>query len=429
MLLPYRIHRAGYSEAVAVAQQAVGTTGNPVTDVQINGAELVVTFADGSSETHALQAGVDNAAVQALIDAHSAIANIHHRPSSRVGVLNLSGGRLPSSDGVVMRIGWSDTQDYSEDVFTRVGNHPDDGAAGGTIAGVFPPVQPAGIPDIPDVAVNEKYLHIWVGEIPGNIVQLTFFGAAAHGVSDPVAQTYNTTDGTWWVSNLPLSAGISAYAFSAIVAGLLIATQQWVTDEIANIMLSGGGITTAQAQALIDAAIVNFQTETEIEAIVTTAISALTLGQTAVQVQALIDTHAAMANIHHTPGAGGGATISRHMITFPASSYTYFSAMQLGGSSGEVTFTASLPTGTTLAGLTAAFKTGVLQHDFQANLDFGVTLNEYNATQLWGTHHTGAFERYSVTISATNMVLNFPSNTALAANARDGWFLYLSVVS
>ena len=429
MLLPYRIHRAGYSDAVAVAQAAVGSVGNPVVDVSVNGAELVVTFADGSIENLTLLAGVDNAVVQALIDAHAAMTDIHHRPSSRVGVVTLAGARLPASDGVTMRIGWSNTQDYSEDVFTRDGNHPDDGAAGGTIAGVFPPVQPAGIPDIPDVAVNEKYLHIWVGEIPGNIVQLTFFGAPAHGVSDPVAQTYNTTDGTWWVSNLPLSAGISAYAFSAIAAGLLIATQQWVTAEIANIMLSGGGITTAQAQTLIDAAIVNFQTETEIEAIVTTAINALTLGQTPAQVQALIEAHAAMANIHHTPGAGGGATISRYVIPFPASSYSYLTAFQLGGAIGEITLTSALPSGSTLAGLTAGFKTAVLQHDFQSNLDFGVTLNEYDATTLWGTHISGAFERYYVNISATGFALKIPSDTALDTDARDGWSLHLSVVS
>ena len=272
--------------------------------------------------------GIDTEAVQALIDAHAAMSDIHHRPASRVGVVNVAAGRLPSTTGKVMRIGWSNTQDYAEEIFTRDGNHPDDGAAVGTIAGVFPPVQPAGIPAIPDVAANEKYLHIWIGEIPGNIAQLTFFGAPAHGVSEAAAQTYNTTDGTWWVTNLPLSAGISAYAFSAVVVGLLIATQKWVEGEIANIMLSGGGITTAQAQTLIDAAVVNFQTDsqvativadalnalpdwqtlTEVNTLISNAIAALTLGQTAAQVAALIALHAAIASAHHvkTPEGGGG---------------------------------------------------------------------------------------------------------------------------
>ena len=58
-LFPYKVHNVGLvgGDMVAVAQAAVGTTGNPVTDVAIMGAELVVTFADGSTETHDLPAG------------------------------------------------------------------------------------------------------------------------------------------------------------------------------------------------------------------------------------------------------------------------------------------------------------------------------------------------------------------------------------
>ena len=51
MLLPYRIHRAGSTaEAVADAQAAVGSVDNPVIDVSIVSGELVVTFADGTTE-------------------------------------------------------------------------------------------------------------------------------------------------------------------------------------------------------------------------------------------------------------------------------------------------------------------------------------------------------------------------------------------
>ena len=115
------------------------------------------------------------------------------------------------------------------------------------------------------------------------------------------------------------------YSFSAVLPGSLIATQTWVTAQIANIMLSGGGITAAQAQTLIDAAIGDFQTAAEVQAVVTAAIAALpeyqtlaevnalitaavgalSLGQTAAEVQALITLHAAMPNIHHAPGGGG----------------------------------------------------------------------------------------------------------------------------
>ena len=87
ILLPYRIHRAGYVGAVASAQQAVGTVGNPVVDVSVNGAELVVTFADGTTETHDLPAGgmggVDQterdaaAAAQATADAAQGEIDAH----------------------------------------------------------------------------------------------------------------------------------------------------------------------------------------------------------------------------------------------------------------------------------------------------------------------------------------------------------------
>ena len=59
ILLPFRVHRAGSTgEAVAAAQQAVGTPGNPVTDVAISGGNLVVTFNDGTTRDEPLPAGM-----------------------------------------------------------------------------------------------------------------------------------------------------------------------------------------------------------------------------------------------------------------------------------------------------------------------------------------------------------------------------------
>ena len=59
MLLPYRRHRAGYadSDAIADAQSAIGTAGNPVVGVRVDGSHLVITFADGSTDTEQLPAG------------------------------------------------------------------------------------------------------------------------------------------------------------------------------------------------------------------------------------------------------------------------------------------------------------------------------------------------------------------------------------
>ena len=76
ILLPYRIHRAGYSDAVAVAQEAVGTVGNPVTGIDVTGTTLTITFADGTTETHTLPAGggggVDQTARDSATNAQTA---------------------------------------------------------------------------------------------------------------------------------------------------------------------------------------------------------------------------------------------------------------------------------------------------------------------------------------------------------------------
>ena len=75
ILLPYRIHRAGSTaEAVAVAQEAMGSTGNPVIDVAVSLADgtLTVTFADGTTRTEALPAGMGGGADQTARDAAAA---------------------------------------------------------------------------------------------------------------------------------------------------------------------------------------------------------------------------------------------------------------------------------------------------------------------------------------------------------------------
>ena len=108
ILLPYRIHRAGSTDdAVAAAQEAVGSTSNPVTDVAISGGNLVVTFNDGTTRDEPLPAGMTGdgtdqtardaaaaaqgtadgattaaAAAQSDIDAHEA----NHHPSGGAGV-------------------------------------------------------------------------------------------------------------------------------------------------------------------------------------------------------------------------------------------------------------------------------------------------------------------------------------------------------
>ena len=70
MLLPYRVHRAGTTgEAVAAAQGAVGSPGNPVTGVTLSADTLTVTFADGTSESTPFTPGAGDGTDQTARDA------------------------------------------------------------------------------------------------------------------------------------------------------------------------------------------------------------------------------------------------------------------------------------------------------------------------------------------------------------------------
>ena len=74
MLFAFRAHRLGIADAVAVAQQAVGTVGNPVVDVSYSGDLLTVTYADGQEEefTIAGGSGTDQTARDAAATAQTA---------------------------------------------------------------------------------------------------------------------------------------------------------------------------------------------------------------------------------------------------------------------------------------------------------------------------------------------------------------------
>ena len=119
ILLPYRIHSLGVgTAAVAEAQAAVGTAGNPVVSVAFVGRTLVVTLADGTSSSQELpipdggddddgdsDSGVDQtardaaeaaqtaadaaqadatAATDALVT-HAGLPNVHHSPPTVTG--------------------------------------------------------------------------------------------------------------------------------------------------------------------------------------------------------------------------------------------------------------------------------------------------------------------------------------------------------
>ena len=72
ILLPYKAHRLGLADAIEAAQAAVGTTGNPVTDLAVVNDQLVITFADGTLESLTLPAGMVGGADQTARDAAAA---------------------------------------------------------------------------------------------------------------------------------------------------------------------------------------------------------------------------------------------------------------------------------------------------------------------------------------------------------------------
>ena len=76
ILLPYRVHRAGYADAVESAQQAVGSAGNPVTDVDVTGHTLTVTYLDGATETFTIATGTVGVDQTARDSAQMAIEEI-----------------------------------------------------------------------------------------------------------------------------------------------------------------------------------------------------------------------------------------------------------------------------------------------------------------------------------------------------------------
>ena len=335
VLFPYKAHSVGLvgGRGVAAATAAgIGTVGNPVTDVDIIGDELVITFADGSTESHTLPAGgggggsgATAAEITALIANHAAMPEIHHiQGGTSLIVGNIIEGRLPGTP-IAMRMGWGETNPPMANVFVRDNNHPYDGAAVGTSELTYMPPFPPAL-----AAEHTLFVFIWLEGSPVDAAIWVNPGLDNQGdfsayFSDGDPLEVEGVAGTAYVSLFQFSLNESQ-GYASPQPGPLLATQTWVTAEIANIMLSGGGITTGQAQALIDAAVVNFQTATEIQAVVTaaiaalpdyqtlaevnalitTAIDALTLGQTAAEVQTLIDLHAGMPNIHHAPGGGGG---------------------------------------------------------------------------------------------------------------------------
>ena len=150
----------------------------------------------------------------------------------------VNSARLPVGT-IALRLGWAQGQTPTDTIFTRAGNHPIDGAAVGTVAGLAVPVFPPALNTDPSL-----YLFIWIGTAQVNIADIRLSGGGGTligSISNGAAYNLEGVAGTVYVSNQRLSPGLSAFQISAVVGGDLIASQPWVTEQIAAIPASGGG--------------------------------------------------------------------------------------------------------------------------------------------------------------------------------------------
>ena len=333
------------------------TPGGPGVDVTARAAAAAAQLTADQAATAAAAAQTAAAAAQTAADANIGGGDV------------FDGASLPLGT-VVMRMGWSQSQVFDPAVFIRANNHPIDGAAVGTVSGMTPPDFPPALDTDPDL-----YLHIWIGTMPANVTQLRFFGAGADGlVSDAVAQTLEGVAGTFYVTHSRSSEEFNEYEWSAFVSGDRIASEPWVTAQIAAIS-SAGGQTAAQVQALIDAAghlgtaEVNALIDAaghlgtaEVNALIASAIMGIGTGvgldagavlalidaaghQTAAEVQALIDAAAlgrtrgdlivaliiSDGNLPDDFAIYGIATRRLHLVIYDLANYTKAKALENGG--------------------------------------------------------------------------------------------------
>ena len=379
MLLPYRIHRAGsVSEATAAAQAAVGSTGNPVVNVEISGSDLTITFQDGTTRTEALPSGmtgegidetarnsataaqtradsawtladgkVDESEVSALIESHATDADAHHTPPEVGGGVTheIVGGGV--YDGhlegppVAMRIGWNQSRNMNAAVFTRANDHPIDGVAVGMTSGLAAPPFPPALASDPTL-----YLGLWLaGDSEVAVLPETIDAGSKRALS--VAGTA----GNYYTSSARLPASTSGNIYRVILQGPRILT----ADDLATL--------------------------------------------------------------------GGGGVVVRERLIFPASSYGYQTELDTGVPGGISTLRIAYPTGTDQDFWKSKLKTAFCAEDPQV-----VSLVVGPMTEARSTTGEGMYtsdERIRLYFDASEITLNI-NGMSLAADERNSWFIWLA---
>ena len=374
MLLPYRIHRAGsVSEATAAAQAAVGSTGNPVVDVQVSGSSMTIIFADGTTRTEALPSGggmggvdedarsaaaaaqtradsahtlaetkTDENEVAALIESHRADPDAHHTPPE------VGGGETHAvvSDGiydghlqgppVVMRLGWNQSRNMNAAVFTRANDHPIDGVAVGMSNGIEAPPFPPAINSDPSL-----FLGIWIAGDPEVAALPSSFDA-----SEKYVLSVAGVAGHYFASTQRLPESTEGAIIRAVIVGPRILT----TED------------------------------------------------------------------------GGGGVVVRERLIFPASSYVYQSQGDTGVSGGITTLSIAYPTGTDQDFWKGKLKTAFVAEDPDvASLVIGPMV-EARSTAGDGMYTSD--EKIRLGFDATLISLTI-FGISLAVNQRNSWFVWL----
>ena len=264
LLLPYRVHRAGSTgEAVQAAQEAVGSTSNPVIDVTVIDSTMTITFADGSTRDETLPApmtsdGTDQvardaaAAARAAADAAQSTADAARTAAqeaqdsadaahtdSHDHVLDVANGRLPGAP-VAMRLGWSQTQTFTALDFNRP---PMGGSASGMSDGLAAPAFPPSLTADPSL-----YLGLWLAGDPDVAELPSGFPAA-----DKQALPVDGTGGHYYPSSNRLAASVAGTVYRVVTAGPRILTENDLVGlgggDGLGITSLGSYTTTAQAMS------------------------------------------------------------------------------------------------------------------------------------------------------------------------------------
>ena len=347
VLLPFRVHRAGSTgEAVAAAQEAVGSTSNPVTDVAISGGNLVVTFNDGTTRDEPLPAGMagdgtdqtardaaDGAqtaadAAQAKLDAHEgtphntdatardAAAAAQTAAAAAQADLDTHEGTPHNTDGTA-RTAASAAQARADDAYTLADGKVDSSGAASAARDVVADWSEAENPDpIPApklvnvVNAHEDIVNVLGGRFPGLPIAMRIgWSQRAEFIAADFARPSPPIGG----SIAGMSDGLAAPPFPpGLASDPTLFLGIWLAGDPDVVEISGGGAQFGDARPLtIDAGKVGgtpgvYLVSADRLHPLEGTIFSVTITGPRIVTESDLAAHVGDPDAHHTPPAGGG---------------------------------------------------------------------------------------------------------------------------